>query len=717
MVQTYNNDTNVSGYYNKKYISREKNNLVSGQTVSQSDFLNSDSRHNAVKLFDKNINTSWKSQIKGGTYLDDINRRQKFKRNLYSKISTYHSIYSTPEIDKTNDSTYSLTKLNNDKGIHGSWAQVTYSRPLIAGSMYIQMEDRGDSYIEQMQTVKKLSIVASNQGDEIPDRDKKFDLITEIDYDKKYAQKFSFKVSSKSGGISKLGKTTIESFNVIANGQILETIKCIPGREVERTYYLSSVGLEDKGIIIDYLNASDFKNITNFSGIPGLHFSEFTLNDKPVLSYFKHGRNSNKDPIDGSFTKGGPYELQITSASNKLHKEKLPIPYNNFIIKEKPYVTYRLIIQELYGGKNFRINDWGITGKNVNIKNPDEGFYNRKTSEKQISNARILNSIYTNTPKIAGVSLIEGYQGTSELMDREESIIDLVNRFNEEYATYIRCNGLHLKDSERQNCVPSVNFYRLPRIIKIEFTVAQNLNSGSNAWNSFSFIGIPDGSTTNQPQIIGTPFNYTSGMTFESGSNHTIQLEYNQNNNKNELNGLEQFAGEFTGMELSFGDSKLEFFSFKVTIIDNRGKPYTFIDSVSNQLGQLISGNNWDDNRNDITAITGNSIHFYNNGLDQITSLHSQLRTELDSMTSYTSELNNAINLSSYESNHNSLKNSIKDFKELRYDLDTKLREIYMIEGSTSGLKKLQYDGTMFSGALWTVLATTILYYTLYELD
>ena len=154
MVQTYNNDTNVSGYYNKKYISREKNNLVSGQTVSQSDFLNSDSRHNAVKLFDKNINTSWKSQIKGGTYLDDINRRQKFKRNLYSKISTYHSTYSTPEIGKTNDSTYSLTKLNNDKGIHGSWTQVTYSRPLIAGSMYIQMEDRGDSYIEQMQTVQ-----------------------------------------------------------------------------------------------------------------------------------------------------------------------------------------------------------------------------------------------------------------------------------------------------------------------------------------------------------------------------------------------------------------------------------------------------------------------------------------------------------------------------------------------------------------------------------
>ena len=40
-----------------------------------------------------------------------------------------------------------------------------------------------------------------------------------------------------------------------------------------------------------------------------------------------------------------------------------------------------------------------------------------------------------------------------------------------------------------------------------------------------------------------------------------------------------------------------------------------------------------------------------------------------------------------------------------------------MIEGSTAANKKLEYDGTMFAGMLWTVLASSIIYYTLVEMN
>ena len=48
------------------------------------------------------------------------------------------------------------------------------------------------------------------------------------------------------------------------------------------------------------------------------------------------------------------------------------------------------------------------------------------------------------------------------------------------------------------------------------------------------------------------------------------------------------------------------------------------------------------------------------------------------------------------------------------------METVYLWKAVSKGNKEWgipAYDGTMFSGVLWTVLATTVLYYTLYELD
>ena len=694
----FNNDRNISAYYDTSKKSKNKEVLKGGETVSQSDYWGMDRRYNAVKLFDKNDNTIWHSNrhIRA--------RRSRFPRNLYKRISPYHSIYRTLDSGDTNKSTFGFTRLSGEQnGIHGSWAQITYKNAFVPGPMYIKMRNNRRNYINwQERTVKKLAIVGTNQGNEVPDEDKIFDLITRVDYGTRYSQTVTIEANSISGGKNitlRNGKIklVIESFEVYINNKLLETISLEPTQSIKRTYNASYIGLDQQGLMIKYINGRDFNEEEN-----GISFSEFKINDVNVKPFFVYNKDIEATKItDGKFKKSGEYSLEWNSLQDKRYQEKMEILQEDFLIKNGDYQTYRLIIEELYGGIVFGISEWNISKKR-------EGFNNMRNTIKDNKN-NMLNPIYTNLPVVSGISLIEGYEGIKGTMRKEERVVELLNEFNNEYATYIRCNGLHLKDSERQNCSPIDNYYRLPAKIVIEFTVANGEYSGSSSWNSFSFYGLlPDSSTE---EMIGTPFNQTLGNSYARGSYHKIVL------NKNQLNGLQNFAGQITKMSLSFGISKLQFYKFKVDIFDNRGKEYNFINLQANILGEPITGDNWDENRADVINVNGNGLYFYDKGLDRITALHSQLISELDSMKADETEINDAINIDTYNNNHQALKSSIDSFNDLRYDLDTKLRELYMIDGTTSSSKKLEYDGTMFSGVLWTVLATTVLYYTLYELD
>lgn len=74
------------------------------------------------------------------------------------------------------------------------------------------------------------------------------------------------------------------------------------------------------------------------------------------------------------------------------------------------------------------------------------------------------------------------------------------------------------------------------------------------------------------------------------------------------------------------------------------------------------------------------------------------------------------IKTSNYNSNNYDIDAKYSDVTRLRSDLDNKIRELYNLEGTTSREMNLQYDSAMYSGILFTILATIMLYYTFTKL-
>ena len=59
---------------------------------------------------------------------------------------------------------------------------------------------------------------------------------------------------------------------------------------------------------------------------------------------------------------------------------------------------------------------------------------------------------------------------------------------------------------------------------------------------------------------------------------------------------------------------------------------------------------------------------------------------------------------------------SYNSIKLKRAQLDQKLQELYNVDNSIPQLYQSQLDSTVYSGILWTVLATTLLYYVFIKL-
>lgn len=706
MVQEYNNETEVFAYYDKKDVSTKKHVLESGETISSNEFYSNSRlvqrknphRYGILNLFNHNSRRPWHVRAKNRM---DYSTKKNHNRHNYERVSLYHSVYKTPEAGEDNQD-FALSKLNDGTSIDGCWAQISYNKPIVPGSMYIRMRNDLAKYYNpriQQNTVKKLAILGTNQGNEEPDEKKKFDLITRVDYDTTYTQEIEIEVRSISGGrVLSSGVTVLESIQIFYRNseQPLDTIKCPATGTIKKKYNVSYIGLRNQGIRIDYINAQYFQDINKH----GIFLVNFTVNKQNMIPYLKFSMT--EEPIKSQeITRFGEHYLDWSSVRDIRFRQELPIPKSDFIIKNKPYLTYRLVIEELYGGNHFGLDQWFITG------DIGEAFTNNNTSIKNKA-TNIFSPLYTNTPQISGVSLIEGY--SEPAFDSEGTIITLLNQFNEEYAKYIKCNGLHLTDSQRQDCNPEQDYYRLPNKAVIEFTVANNVTSGSNQLTGLSFVGISNGDT--EEKRIGTGFNNTNNVNYSTGTSHTLTLTGSQ------LNGMENFAGQVTKLQFDVGISKLELTKLKVDIYDIRGFRNNFIDLQASTPGQPIADSNFPRNNNsDAVLVSGTPLQFYDKGINVVENLYTQLRVEIENLQDQELELSRTLNLDQYNARHSSLKNSITDFNDLRYDLDSKLRELYMIEGTTSASKKLEYDGTMFSGVLWSVLATTVLYYTLYELD
>jgi len=64
-----------------------------------------------------------------------------------------------------------------------------------------------------------------------------------------------------------------------------------------------------------------------------------------------------------------------------------------------------------------------------------------------------------------------------------------------------------------------------------------------------------------------------------------------------------------------------------------------------------------------------------------------------------------------YEANYMNIINQYNQIVSMRSDLDMKLRELYSLNNSTGIVNKSYLDTTVYKNILWTVLATSIVYF------
>lgn len=100
-------------------------------------------------------------------------------------------------------------------------------------------------------------------------------------------------------------------------------------------------------------------------------------------------------------------------------------------------------------------------------------------------------------------------------------------------------------------------------------------------------------------------------------------------------------------------------------------------------------------------------------GLDGLTSLQVTLITDINDMREKGNLLTDK---TQFNDNQRSILSNANTINTLRTDLDTKMRELYNIDGNLNQDFMLQYDSVMYTGILFSILATTLLYYTFTKL-
>jgi hypothetical protein len=104
-------------------------------------------------------------------------------------------------------------------------------------------------------------------------------------------------------------------------------------------------------------------------------------------------------------------------------------------------------------------------------------------------------------------------------------------------------------------------------------------------------------------------------------------------------------------------------------------------------------------------------------GLGGLTTLQGTLIADINDMREAGNLLTgNLISNSQFNTNQNQILSRSKEVNRVRSDLDNKMRELYKIDGNLQQDYFLQYDSVMYTGILFSILATTILYYTFTKL-
>lgn len=69
-----------------------------------------------------------------------------------------------------------------------------------------------------------------------------------------------------------------------------------------------------------------------------------------------------------------------------------------------------------------------------------------------------------------------------------------------------------------------------------------------------------------------------------------------------------------------------------------------------------------------------------------------------------------------YQTEYNNILTQFQQIITLRQDLDMKLRELYSLNNSAGTIYKTYVDSTVYSNILWTVLATSVVYFIFIKL-
>ena len=157
--------------------------------------------------------------------------------------------------------------------------------------------------------------------------------------------------------------------------------------------------------------------------------------------------------------------------------------------------------------------------------------------------------------------------------------------------------------------------------------------------------------------------------------------------------------------------------------------------TVNDSLNNFADGSNKqlnEFNKNYISYIsqcTGNNVPL--SSTSNCTALYqklSEIDTSLSTLTSGVIGLNQSGSLQNYYNNkppagslttndkHDKIIQDYDNVTKQRSDLDAKLRELYDIPGSKSLDYRYNYDSTVYSGILLTIIASGVIYYTFTKL-
>jgi hypothetical protein len=79
-------------------------------------------------------------------------------------------------------------------------------------------------------------------------------------------------------------------------------------------------------------------------------------------------------------------------------------------------------------------------------------------------------------------------------------------------------------------------------------------------------------------------------------------------------------------------------------------------------------------------------------------------------------DVNESVTNEEAEATFNDISAKHKNIMQLRAELDAKLKELYVTEDSLAYEQKRIFDGTVYTSLIWTVLATTTLFYVFKKL-